>query len=512
MPGGEYSTVCFVDDYEELLTRVGHDFTLDVEELWTSHQESRRNPECVLALYMTVARACFPDDQANRILNIGSESHDGLRCPVYERFLSELCSRYLLSVPYHNAVHAAQVTHHCAAIINSLGIRSRLSDLDWASLIIACMSHDVGHFGHTNKFLIETRHPLALRYNDRSVMENYHAATMFDMLKESEDWDISRGLSRSELKRFRSQIVALILSTDIEALPKLADQIKVCRHSSVDMLAADSRLIRGLSISMADCGHVWLTWDLHYKWAVRLSAEFAAEARELAKVNRQVTAPPWTDSSPASNVDPSPRTQISFIERWPIVMIEALESLIGIDETGFSSTACEWSKAVRRAIRDNVSHWKESEASVVDTDAAVDRVAAPEAKVESATVKSDGRDNRRVPRSSADDEPPMLSYSALYNTDGTSLPPATSRRSGSSSSGSEIASSEQPQGNSQQLALQRGQQNSDDDEDPPVMSYSDLYGSAAAATRSANMDDPDEPPMLSYGDLYSRLGGMQGSR
>lgn len=69
-------------------------------------------------------------------------------------------------------------------------------------------------------------------------------------------------------------------------------------------------------------------------------------------------------------------------------MIEALESLIGIDETGFSSTACEWSKAVRRAIRDNVSHWKESEASeeeevvrttvgVVDTDAAVGRVAAP---------------------------------------------------------------------------------------------------------------------------------------
>lgn len=85
MPGGEYTTVCFVDDYEELLTRVGHDFTLDVEELWTSHQvwraellecsalfqESRRNPECVLALYMAVARACFPDDQANRILNIG---------------------------------------------------------------------------------------------------------------------------------------------------------------------------------------------------------------------------------------------------------------------------------------------------------------------------------------------------------------------------------------------------------------------------------------------------------
>ncbi|KAF4704159.1 Calcium/calmodulin-dependent 3',5'-cyclic nucleotide phosphodiesterase 1B, partial [Perkinsus olseni] len=434
-PGGEDSagvplTACFVDDYEPLLRRVGRDFTLDVEELWGSHQEeSRCNPDCVLALYRAVARACFPDDQANRILNIGSEAPDGPQCPVYERFLAEVCSRYLISVPYHNAVHAAQVTHHCAAIINSLGIRSALSDLDWASLVIACMCHDVGHFGRTNKFLVETRHPLALRYNDRSVMENYHAATMFDMLKESEDWDISRGLSRSELKRFRSQIVALILSTDLGATQSLLDQIKGRVEAgtalSVSQFPEDSRLIRELSICMADCGHVWLTWDLHYKWAVRLSSEFAAEARELATM-RAGLGTPLTSSLPGSDGGgPAPAEQISFIEQCPVALVRAMQSLVDLDGgTEFASTASEWSKAVEKALLDNASRWREMEAEEVSrrsaeagsrgsegTPLSSEGATSSEERSGEAPVDSG---NSPADQSDDDDDVPMMSYREMY--------------------------------------------------------------------------------------------------
>lgn len=39
-----------------------------------------------------------------------------------------------------------------------------------------------GHLGVTNAFLVDTHHPLAITYNDKSVLENMHAATTFSVM------------------------------------------------------------------------------------------------------------------------------------------------------------------------------------------------------------------------------------------------------------------------------------------------------------------------------------------
>jgi hypothetical protein len=58
----------------------------------------------------------------------------------------------------------------------------QFSVMEITSLLIAALSHDCGHPGFNNAFLINTRHPLAIQYNDTSVLENYHCYRLFSII------------------------------------------------------------------------------------------------------------------------------------------------------------------------------------------------------------------------------------------------------------------------------------------------------------------------------------------
>jgi hypothetical protein len=70
---------------------------------------------------------------------------------------------------YHNSTHAADVLHAIYFFISQLDLCSKLSVEDVFACFIAAVIHDVDHPGYNNSFLIATRSPLAIRYNDMSV-------------------------------------------------------------------------------------------------------------------------------------------------------------------------------------------------------------------------------------------------------------------------------------------------------------------------------------------------------
>jgi len=55
----------------------------------------------------------------------------------------------------------------------------RLNQLEIFAVTLAAVCHDVDHPGLTNAFLVAASDPIALRYNDKAVLESHHAATTF---------------------------------------------------------------------------------------------------------------------------------------------------------------------------------------------------------------------------------------------------------------------------------------------------------------------------------------------
>lgn len=111
------------------------------------------------------------------------------------RFLGATDALYS-SVPYHNSAHAADVMMTMEWILKSAYMRAQVSALDHLMVMVAAAIHDVGHPGRNNLFLIKTMHPLAINYNDKSVLENMHLAKSFEVMRQENETNWFRLLRR----------------------------------------------------------------------------------------------------------------------------------------------------------------------------------------------------------------------------------------------------------------------------------------------------------------------------
>ncbi|GLC38258.1 hypothetical protein PLESTB_000940300 [Pleodorina starrii] len=136
------------------------------------------------------------------------------------RLLRTLESGYP-SNPYHNSTHAADVLQTLHVLLRGSGLSAATSGghyLDRLGLMaayFAAMIHDHGHPGLTSDFLVGTSHPLALRYNDRSPLENHHGASFFELMGQ-QGLEALEGLAGAERSAFRKLVLDLVLATDMK--------------------------------------------------------------------------------------------------------------------------------------------------------------------------------------------------------------------------------------------------------------------------------------------------------
>ena len=128
---------------------------------------------------------------------------------------------------YHNDLHGGDVMQTIFAMFVKGKLQSKmlLSQLDTFVVIIAALCHDFKHTGQNNVFHINSKSKIAMRYNDFSVLENYHAAQTFKVLSRN-DCNIFKALSPEEFRICRKRMIQSILSTDMANHQTVLSDIK----------------------------------------------------------------------------------------------------------------------------------------------------------------------------------------------------------------------------------------------------------------------------------------------
>jgi len=132
-------------------------------------------------------------------------------------FLSRVEDQYgrQPAVPYHNNVHAADVTQGVHALIGEIGFHSYIDNLSSLTIVFSAVIHDMGHDGRNNNFHVNVQDEMALTYNDKSVLENFHVSQAFRMLAAEPEANFLACLGLDRFVTVRKQAIEVVLGTDM---------------------------------------------------------------------------------------------------------------------------------------------------------------------------------------------------------------------------------------------------------------------------------------------------------
>ncbi|KAG8011247.1 cAMP-specific 3' [Nibea albiflora] len=222
------------------------------------------------------------------------------------RFLGMVQEDYHSQNPYHNAVHAADVTQAMYCYLKEPKLAEQLSPLDVFLGLMAAAAHDVDHPGVNQPFLIKTRHHLASLYQNTSVLESHHWRSTVGMLRES---GLLSHLPADMSQDIEQQLGSLILATDIsrqnEFLLTFREHLD---NQDLDLqLASHRHFILQIALKCADVCNPCRVWELSRQWSERVCEEFYRQGDLERKFDLEI--------SPLCNqqADSVPAIQTGFI-------------------------------------------------------------------------------------------------------------------------------------------------------------------------------------------------------
>lgn len=262
------------------------------------------------------------------------------------KFIEKVDQGYNVPTPWHNYNHALDVLHQASRYMTLIEAHWFLSEVSQFWVMIACIGHDLGHIGVNNQFLVETSHELALRYNDRSPLENMHCARLFQVVGDPQA-NIFAQIEKDLYKEMRKGIIAAILHTDIvkhnEMMKELNllyqmnsdafDALEPNQHFN-DALGHHTQLVLNMLLHGADMSNPMRPWKLCEKYAGLIMEEFFCQGDQ--EKERGIPIQVLNDREKVNR----PNSQVGFIEFMIAPMAEAMVNLFSPLDSLVENLAC----------------------------------------------------------------------------------------------------------------------------------------------------------------------------
>jgi hypothetical protein len=302
-------------------------------------------------------------------MGMGAGSLERLNLDALQRFLVAVRTNYRDN-PYHNFYHAVDALQACYYMTRgSFQERTGLRSIDLLALAVAIYCHDVGHPGVNNIFMKKSVTSLALLYNDRSILENYHCTVTFSLLRQHE-LDFMAKWSHEQRDDFRSSVINTM--TDMALHVNFVQRWQECfgteaknrhlidnkasitnittpttttatsprlRPSTVMISESRRHLLLAAIVKSADISNPARPFPIAHRWAYQI----LEERRRQDQLERQISDPVFlrglitTGSSGSSTTTSTPveliHTQSEFIRITVLPFYELVFSVLGdLDE------------------------------------------------------------------------------------------------------------------------------------------------------------------------------------
>ena len=196
----------------------------------------------------------------------------------FANWAKKIAAGYSRLNPYHTDLHGADVTQTCFISLLQEGVKeiAKVDNIDICSLILSCMCHDFKHFGLNNNFLKLTKHKLAIRYNDISILENMHISETFKLINSNPDCNIFFDVDKTTYEKMRKKMISCVLSTDMFYHSNHTQFMKDL-IAKKDIKQDDNQQYMNLLIHAADISNPTKPFNIYLKWAKLVLEEFCQQ-------------------------------------------------------------------------------------------------------------------------------------------------------------------------------------------------------------------------------------------